>query len=122
MVDEAVRQPQKENLSLKRHADQCLAHRTACAAHDLVLFHGDDEWMAFGQASHQLDVERLHETHVRHRRVELFGGLERRFQHRAEGEDRHALTAPSYIAFFASPNAAPRGYLTLQGPLLMKPV
>src|SRR2546425_5565139 len=69
MVDEAVRQPQKENLSLKSHAGQCLAHRTACAARDLVLLYGDDEWMAFGQAFHQLDVERLHETHVRHRRV-----------------------------------------------------
>src|SRR5437016_5775482 len=99
MVDEAVRQPQKENFPVKSHAGQCFAHRAARAAHHLVLLHGDDEPMAFGQAFHQLDVKRLHETHIRHRRVELFGGLERRPEHRAEGEDRHALSGPSHFPF-----------------------
>jgi len=52
---------------------------TARAAHDLVLSHSDDEWMAFGQAFTSSTSSGLHEAHVRHRRVELFGGLERGF-------------------------------------------
>ena len=46
------------------------------------------------EARHEIDVERLDEAHVRHRRVELLRGAERRLDHAAEREDRDPVRPP----------------------------
>ena len=46
----------------------------------------------------ELDIERLHEAHVRDRRIERLGGFERRLQHRAERKDRDPFALPADLA------------------------
>src|SRR5438552_3502208 len=99
MVDEVVGEAEQKHAPFNFQLVKRLAHRAPRAAHYLMLLDRDEQVVFFGNFSQQGQIERLHETHVRHCRVELFGGLERRFQHRAEGEDRHALSAPSHLAF-----------------------
>src|SRR5258706_2198626 len=89
VVDEAVGQPQQQRAGLRIRKD--LQHRAARSAHDLVLFHGDDQLVRRGQSLHQLRVEGLDEAHVGDRGIELFGGLERRLEHRAESENGDSL-------------------------------
>ena len=50
--------------------------------------------MRGGKAEDELAIDRLDESHVGHGGVELRRGRERGCQHRAEGEDRHALAFP----------------------------
>ena len=92
-----------------------LAHRAAGAAHDLVLFDGDEQLVVRRELVDQLDVQRLHEAHVGHRRVERLGRLQRRLQHRAEREDRDLAPAcgaisplPTGSAFISSDRDAGR--------------
>src|SRR4051812_36727851 len=78
VVDETVGQPQQQHAFFDAERSKGFAHCAARASHDLVLFHGDDQMMALGERSHELDVERLHEAHVGDRGVERL----RRLQHR----------------------------------------
>src|SRR3954470_3847137 len=52
-----------------------------------------------GKLFHQLDVERLYETHVGDRRVQRLRRVERRLEHRAEGKDGDALALPAQLSF-----------------------
>ena len=70
------------------------AYRTARASGDDVLFDSDERGMLRREPHEQVDVERLDEPHVDHRRVERFAGGERRLQHAAEREDRNSMMTP----------------------------
>mmetsp|Transcript_85589 Transcript_85589/g.238151 ORF Transcript_85589/g.238151 Transcript_85589/m.238151 type:complete len:669 (-) Transcript_85589:2867-4873(-) len=98
MLDELVRQAQLQHRDGDAGGVQGLGHGAAGTAHQATVFDGDDRVVATRQFGHQLSIQRLHKAHVGDRGVETLGGLQRRVEQRAKGQDGHALPAAADLA------------------------
>ena len=93
VLDEAVGNADAVHEALDARRGQALVHRAACAAGDHVLLDRHDALVRGREATHELGVEGLHETHVHQRRVELLGDRRAGRDHRPEGEQQQAGAA-----------------------------
>src|SRR5450830_43670 len=91
MVDELIRQAQHQNRLDDTFRRQRFGHGRTGTTHDAALFHCHQIIMLGGQLFHQRHVERLDETHIGYRGVQLLARCRTRRHHRTEGQDGDAF-------------------------------
>ena len=101
MLDKVIRQAQLQHRFLQAVRGKRFHHRTACAAHDAALFHGDNQVMLGRQLEQQFFIERLSPAHIGDRGIQRFASRQCGVEQSAKRQNGNLFSSASCARFAA---------------------